>query len=99
MLEDGVASAADIDKAMVVAYRHPMGPLRLSDVVGLDVRLDIASNLCKEYGERYAPPRLLIEKVQGGQLGVKTGLGSFPGPDSRLCFDAVSACTYRQLPC
>ena len=80
MLEDGVASAADIDKAMVVAYRHPMGPLRLSDIVGLDVRLDIARNLSQVYGERYLPPRLLIEKVEAGQLGVKTGQGFFSWP-------------------
>lgn len=80
MLEDGVASAEDIDKAMVVAYRHPMGPLRLSDIVGLDVRLDIARNLSQVYGERYTPPRLLIEKVEAGQLGVKTGQGFFSWP-------------------
>ncbi len=80
MLEDGVASAEDIDKAMVVAYRHPMGPLRLSDIVGLDVRLDIARNLSQVYGERYLPPRLLIEKVEAGQLGVKTGQGFFSWP-------------------
>ena len=80
MLEDGVASAEDIDKAMVVAYRHPMGPLRLSVIVGLDVRLDIARNLSQVYGERYSPPRLLIEKVEAGQLGVKTGQGFFSWP-------------------
>ena len=80
MLEDGVASAEDIDKAMVVAYRHPMGPLRLSDIVGLDVRLDIARNLSQVYGERYSPPRLLIEKVEADQLGVKTGQGFFSWP-------------------
>ena len=77
MLEDGVASADDIDKAMVVAYRHPMGPLRLSDVVGLDVRLDIARGLSKVYGERFAPPRVLIQKVEAGDLGAKTGQGFF----------------------
>ena len=80
MLEDGVASAEDIDKAMVVAYRHPMGPLRLSVIVGLDVRLDIARNLSQVYGERYSPPRLLIEKVEADQLGVKTGQGFFSWP-------------------
>lgn len=77
MLESGVASAEDIDTAMTVAYRHPMGPLRLSDVVGLDVRLDIATNLAAVYGERFAPPQLLIDKVQAGQLGQKTGQGFF----------------------
>ena len=77
MLESGVASAEDIDTAMTVAYRHPMGPLRLSDVVGLDVRLDIARNLSQVYGERFAPPRLLIDKVEAGHLGQKTGQGFF----------------------
>ena len=80
MLEDGVASAEDIDTAMVVAYRHPMGPLRLCDIVGLDVRLDIARNLSQVYGERYTPPRLLIDKVEAGQLGVKSGQGFFSWP-------------------
>ena len=77
MLEDGVASAEDIDRAMVVAYRHPMGPLRLSDIVGLDVRLDIARHLSAALGERYAPPRLLEDMVARGHLGQKTGRGFF----------------------
>ncbi len=77
MLESGVASADDIDTAMTVAYRHPMGPLRLSDIVGLDVRLDIARNLTKVYGERFAPPQVLIDKVAEGQLGQKSGQGFF----------------------
>lgn len=77
MLEDGVASAADIDRAMELGYRHPMGPLRLTDLVGLDVRLDIARHLEKSYGDRFAPPRLLIEKVDAGELGKKTGKGFY----------------------
>ncbi len=77
MLESGVASAEDIDTAMTVAYRHPMGPLRLSDVVGLDVRLDIAENLSKVYGGRFAPPQVLVDKVAAGELGQKTGQGFF----------------------
>jgi len=77
MLQDGVASAEDIDRAMVIAYRHPMGPLRLSDIVGLDVRLDIARHLSTTLGERYAPPRLLEEMVARGDLGRKTGKGFF----------------------
>lgn len=77
MLQDGVASADDIDRAMVIAYRHPMGPLRLSDIVGLDVRLDIARNLCIELGERYAPPQILIDMVARGDLGKKSGRGFF----------------------
>lgn len=75
MLEDGVASAADIDQAAVLAYRHPVGPLRLSDIVGLDVRLDIARTLEVSHGPRYAPPQVLIDKVEAGELGQKTGRG------------------------
>lgn len=77
MLEDGVASADDIDRAMLVAYRHPIGPLRLSDMVGLDVRLDIARQLSATLGPRYAPPRLLEDMVARGDLGAKTGRGFF----------------------
>lgn len=81
MLEDGVASAEDIDRASVLAFRHPIGPLKLSDMVGLDVRLDIARVLEKVYGERYAPPRILIEKVERGELGRKSGQGFFAWPE------------------
>jgi 3-hydroxybutyryl-CoA dehydrogenase len=77
MLEEGVADAADIDRAAVVAYGHPIGPLRLSDVVGLDVRLDIARHLSTIYGERYAPPAILEALVARGDLGRKTGRGFF----------------------
>ena len=82
MLQDGVASAEDIDKAMVVAYRHPIGPLRLSDIVGLDVRLDIARHLSRTLGPRYEPPPLLEEKVARGDLGQKTGRGFFDWPSA-----------------
>ena len=68
---------SDIDRAMVVAYRHPIGPLRLSDIVGLDVRLDIARHLSAALGGRYAPPRLLEDMVARGELGQKTGKGFF----------------------
>jgi 3-hydroxybutyryl-CoA dehydrogenase len=77
MLQDGVASAEDIDKAMLIAYRHPMGPLRLSDIVGLDVRLDIARQLSATLGDRYAPPKILEEMVARGDLGRKSGKGFF----------------------
>lgn len=80
MLQDGVASAEDIDRAMLIAYRHPIGPLRLSDVVGLDVRLDIARQLSAALGERYAPPRILEEMVARGELGQKSGKGFFEWP-------------------
>jgi 3-hydroxybutyryl-CoA dehydrogenase len=77
MLADGVASAADIDKAMELGYRHPMGPLRLTDLVGLDVRLDIARVLEAAYGPRFTPPRILIDLVEQGHLGKKTGRGFY----------------------
>jgi 3-hydroxybutyryl-CoA dehydrogenase len=80
MLEDGVASADDIDHAMVTAYRHPIGPLRLSDIVGLDVRLDIARHLSQALGPRYAPPRMLEDMVAQGRLGQKSGQGFFDWP-------------------
>jgi len=77
MLESGVASAEDIDKAMTLGYGHPMGPLRLTDLVGLDVRLSIADYLAKEFGERFAAPLLMREMVQRGELGKKTGKGFY----------------------
>ena len=81
MLEDGVATAADIDQAAVLAYRHPVGPLRLSDIVGLDVRLDIARTLEASHGPRFAPPQILVDKVAAGELGQKTGRGFHEWPD------------------
>jgi len=77
MVEDGVAAAGDIDKAMELGYRHPMGPLRLTDLVGLDVRLDIARHLTAAFGDRFAPPQLLIAKVAAGELGRKAGRGFY----------------------
>jgi 3-hydroxybutyryl-CoA dehydrogenase len=78
MLEDGVASAADIDTAMELGYGHPMGPLRLTDLVGLDVRLKIAEYLHRELSDaKFAPPRILREKVERGELGKKTGRGFY----------------------
>ena len=78
MVEEGVASPADIDTAMTLGYRHPMGPLRLTDLVGLDVRLHIAEYLHDELGgERFRPPGILREKVEAGELGQKSGRGFF----------------------
>ncbi|HUE76343.1 MAG TPA: 3-hydroxyacyl-CoA dehydrogenase family protein [Longimicrobiales bacterium] len=78
MLEEGVASAADIDTAMTLGYRHPMGPLRLTDMVGLDVRLDIAEYLHESLGsERFRPPEILRRMVAEGKLGRKSGEGFF----------------------
>lgn len=77
MVADKVAEPADIDKAMVLGYRHPVGPLELTDLVGLDVRLDIARTLAAAYGERFAPPPLLVEMVAAGHLGKKSGQGFY----------------------
>jgi 3-hydroxybutyryl-CoA dehydrogenase len=77
MLEEGVADAESIDRAMELGYRHQMGPLRSTDLVGLDVRLAIAEHLHATLGERFAPPQLLRDKVAAGQLGRKTGRGFY----------------------
>jgi 3-hydroxybutyryl-CoA dehydrogenase len=82
MLEEGVASAEDIDAAMVLGYKFPVGPLRLTDIVGLDVRLGIAEYLHSQLGERFAPPELLRSKVAAGELGRKTGSGFFQWDES-----------------
>ena len=82
MLSDGVASAADIDKAMVLGYRHPMGPLELTDLVGLDVRRDILLNLQESFDDdSYAPHPLLEKLVAAGELGKKTGRGIYDWSD------------------
>ena len=77
MLDEGVASAADIDTAMTLGYRHPVGPLRTTDIVGLDVRLAIAEHLERELGPRFTPPQVLRDKVAAGELGRKTGQGFY----------------------
>jgi 3-hydroxybutyryl-CoA dehydrogenase len=80
MLEEGVASAEDIDKAMTLGYNHPMGPLRLTDLVGLDVRLHIAETLTATLGARFEPPALLRQMVAEGKLGQKTKQGFYAWP-------------------
>ena len=77
MLEEGVASAEDIDIAMTLGYRHPVGPLKTTDIVGLDVRLAIAEHLERELGPRFAPPQVLRDKVSAGELGRKTAQGFY----------------------
>ena len=77
MLEAGVASAEDIDKAMTLGYGFPMGPLKLTDLVGLDVRLAIAEHLTRELGPRFEPPQVLLDKVAEGALGKKSGRGFY----------------------
>lgn len=78
MLEEGVATAADIDTAMTLGYRHSVGPLKTTDIVGLDVRLAIAEHLERELGARFAPPQVLRDKVAAGELGRKSGQGFYP---------------------
>lgn len=77
MLEEGVASAADIDAAMTLGYKHPVGPLRTTDIVGLDVRLGIAEYLAAHLGDRFEPPALLRRLVAEGHLGRKSGRGFY----------------------
>jgi len=78
MLAEGVASANDIDTAMKLGYRHPMGPLELSDLVGLDVRRDILNNLADSFDDpSYLPHPLLVRLVESGELGKKTGRGIY----------------------
>lgn len=77
MLEEGVASASDIDRAMELGYNHPMGPLRLTDLIGLDVRLSVAEYLARTLGPRFEPPALLRKLVAERKLGKKTGRGFF----------------------
>jgi 3-hydroxybutyryl-CoA dehydrogenase len=83
MVEQQVASPADIDRAMELGYNHPMGPLRLTDLVGLDVRLGIAEYLHRELGgEQYRPPEILRRMVAEGKLGKKTGQGFYGWEDA-----------------
>jgi 3-hydroxybutyryl-CoA dehydrogenase len=78
MVEQGVASAEDIDRAMSVGYRHPMGPLKLTDLVGLDVRMHIGEYLAKELNNpSFEPPALMREMVAAGRLGKKSGQGFY----------------------
>lgn len=72
-----MASAEDIDNAMVLGYKHPTGPLETTDIVGLDVRLGIAEYLHQELGERFEPPQILRELVAEGKLGRKSGQGFY----------------------
>ncbi|MFB6305119.1 MAG: 3-hydroxyacyl-CoA dehydrogenase family protein, partial [Haloferacaceae archaeon] len=81
MVQEGVASPRDIDAAMELGYNHPMGPLELTDHVGLDVRLDVLEHLREELGERFRPPQVLRRKVRAGKLGKKSGEGFYVWED------------------
>ena len=84
------ASAADIDKGMVLGYRHPMGPLELTDHVGLDVRLGVARTLQAAFGDRFAPPPLLERLVAEGKLGRKSGQGFYRWIDGKRATGTVN---------
>lgn len=77
MVEEGVASPSDIDRGMQLGYQHGVGPLRMTDMVGLDVRLAISEYLTETLGPRFAPPQILRDMVAAGQLGRKSGRGFF----------------------
>ena len=81
MLQEGIASAADIDKALKLGLNHPMGPFELVDLVGLDTRLSILEYLHKSLGEKYRPSPLLVQYVKSGRLGRKSGRGVYEYPD------------------
>ncbi|MGB9951289.1 3-hydroxyacyl-CoA dehydrogenase family protein [Haloarcula marismortui] len=84
MVQEGVATPRDIDTAMELGYNHPMGPIELGDVVGLDVRLDILEYLRAELGERFRPPQILKRKVRAGKLGKKSGEGFYVWEDGDI---------------
>jgi 3-hydroxybutyryl-CoA dehydrogenase len=82
MLQEGIASAADIDKALKLGLNHPMGPFELVDMVGLDTRLSILEYLHKTLGEKYRPAPLLVQHVKAGRLGRKSGRGVYEYPEA-----------------
>ncbi|MFB6187306.1 MAG: 3-hydroxyacyl-CoA dehydrogenase family protein [Halobacteriaceae archaeon] len=84
MVQEGVGTPQDIDTAMELGYNHPMGPLELGDIVGLDVRLDILTHLREELGERFNPPHILKRKVQAGKYGRKSGEGFYIWEDGDI---------------
>jgi len=83
MLHEGVASAADIDKALKLGLNHPMGPFELVDLVGLDTRLHILEYLHRSLGEKFRPSPLLVQYVKAGRLGRKSGRGVFDYPEMK----------------
>jgi 3-hydroxybutyryl-CoA dehydrogenase len=83
MLQEGIASAADIDKALKLGLNHPMGPFELVDLVGLDTRLNILEYLHKSLGDKYRPAPLLVQYVKAGRLGRKSGRGVYEYPEAK----------------
>ena len=88
MLQEGIASAADIDKALKLGLNHPMGPFEMIDLVGLDTRLHILEYLHKSLGEKYRPAPLLVQYVKAGRLGKKSGRGVYEYPEAIASKDA-----------
>ena len=82
MLQEGIASASDIDKALKLGLNHPMGPFELVDLVGLDTRLNILEYLHKSLGDKYRPAPLLVQYVKAGRLGRKSGRGVYEYPEA-----------------
>ena len=82
MLQEGIATAADIDKALKLGLNHPMGPFELVDLVGLDTRLSILEYLHKSLGDKYRPAPLLVQYVKAGRLGRKSGRGVYEYPEA-----------------
>jgi len=89
MLQEGIASAEDIDKALKLGLNHPMGPFEMVDLVGLDTRLHILEYLHKTLGEKYRPAPLLVQYVKAGRLGRKSGRGVYEYPESKNVQAAV----------
>jgi len=89
MLGEGIASAADIDKALKLGLNHPMGPFELVDLVGLDTRLHILEYLHQTLGEKFRPAPLLVEYVKAGRLGRKSGRGVFDYPEKKPALEPV----------
>jgi 3-hydroxybutyryl-CoA dehydrogenase len=83
MLQEGIASAEDIDKALKLGLNHPMGPFELVDLVGLDTRLSILEYLHRSLGDKYRPAPLLVQYVKAGRLGRKSGRGVYEYPETR----------------
>src|SRR6266571_4737374 len=83
MLQEGIASAADIDKAIKLGLNHPMGPFEMGDLVGLDTRLHILEYLHRTLGEKFRPAPLLVQYVKAGRLGRKSGRGVYEYPEQK----------------
>jgi 3-hydroxybutyryl-CoA dehydrogenase len=98
MLQEGIASAADIDKALKLGLNHPMGPFELVDLVGLDTRLNILEYLHKSLGEKYRPAPLLVQYVKAGRLGRKSGRGVYEYPESSSEKPVESGAARKTVP-